>query len=158
MERIRIKGNLLLQSTLNIGTKITIKIPQSIPSWFKCHIDYNDITTFIIIEKNVSTLSYLQQLLIELDNKKLYLSNSKTFIKSMTMNNLSNTIVIINFKFYEDIIKIGINTIDNLSMVYILYSSNNEYEIQNMVKSTKHKLIPISCLKRISLRHIEVVN
>ena len=153
-----IKGNLLLQSTLNIGTKITIKIPQSIPSWFKCHIDYNDITTFIIIEKNVSTLSYLQQLLIELDNKKLYLSNSKTFIKSMTMNNLSNTIVIINFKFYEDIIKIGINTIDNLLMVYILYSSNNEYEIQNMVKSTKHKLIPISCLKRISLRHIEVVN
>ena len=135
-----IGGNLAIESTPNIGTKITIQIPQAIPNWFTNTIKYNDDTVFAILEDDVNTLSHWQKLFIEIDNKILYFINIESYITWLKNNNFLHSILIINYELYK-IIVADLSQINSSLIVYITYDNTQEYELQMMIKDTEYKLI-----------------
>ncbi len=146
-----IGGSLAIESKQNIGTKIIITIPQSIPSWFTNKIQYTEDTIFMVLEDSISNLSYWQKLFIITDNKKLYFADLDSFKESIENNILENVILITNYTLYKKLLEENITNISNIPIIFIVYDDINQCEVQTIIKNSNCRLIPHSLLEKIIL-------
>lgn len=149
-----IGGSLTIESKQNIGTKVIITIPQSIPSWFTNKIQYTEDTIFMVLEDSISNISYWQKLLIITDNKKLYFAEVSSFKESIENNTLKNVILITNYTLYKKALEENITSISNVPSIFIVYDDINQCEAQNTIKKGNFRLIPHSLLEKIILEEL----
>lgn len=150
----KINGNLVIESKYNVGTKIIITIPQSVPSWFTNKIQYTNNTIFIILEDNLANISALLKLFIDIDNEKLYFTEMESLKKAI--NNISsakNIVLLVNYKYYESISEAIFSNINYMSIIYLINHESDQFENEYKIKNNHYKLIPSSLIKKITLEY-----
>ena len=142
-----INGKLNIISILNNGTKIIINIPESTPNWYTSNIHYNSDSKFVIVNDNMDIFTNLQNLLIPLDNKKIFVTTSTALKDTISNEQLNNLIFITNARFYQDdLLK---SQFMNVPIVYIIANFAIDYQIQTSLLHLNHKIILISKLDEI---------
>lgn len=148
-----IGGSLNIESQVDVGTKLTITIPQNVPNWFSPTIQYNSKSIFIVFENNISVINQLQKMLLEIDNQKLYFSDHAAFTEYLDKftEPKTNLILLLGDTCYQQLGDFLSSS--SLAMTYIIYTENIDYEsIITMEHTNCYKLIPKSLLGEISLK------
>lgn len=141
-----LNGTLEVDSSLNIGTKITITIPQTIPKWITNNIAYNDNHEFITISHNPNIIFHIQKLLLNIENKKLYFTNAKAFINQPKMDHANSLILLIDFNQYKEMLQNAFSLISSNISIFIITDTNTINLMQNEYDNFDYGLIPTIAL------------
>ncbi|KTD13218.1 sensor histidine kinase [Legionella jamestowniensis] len=144
-------GNFIIESELNIGTKVTIKLPQSPPpSWFVNHIRVSTLKKVIILDDDPSIHSLWKERLAIFSNPDLMVeyfiepSEMKSYLQSYLINATGNFLVLLDYEFVGNSLN-GLDIIEKFRIndYSILVTSHfDDKNIQNKAKSLGVGIIP----------------
>lgn len=148
-----IHGSLDLESKEKLGTTISISIPINVPKWIENKFTYNDKTVFIILDYDISTITDFQNILISLDNRKIYFTTLESYYQYLKENSIQNISLIINDSFYPAVMSHKINK--EIRRVYIVCDSVPTYGTQNLLLSNNHNVIFKSKLSTLLIKYLD---
>lgn len=140
-----LNGELLLESILNKGTKISISLPYSKPNWCPNIIKYKQNSIFVVLDDDGSIHSSWQIKFKEMNIKSFHFNSAKDILNwSKTQNILNEIIFFIDFHLNDDNYN-GLEIIKELNItkcVYLISNQAEDYNIQKCVENLGIYLIP----------------
>jgi len=140
----QVNGNIFIESSLNVGTKVTIDLPRSIaPAWFCSEIDIQGVSRVVILDDDSSIHDAWRHRFSSYKLKLDHFYSAADLIRDNVLD-IDSDLYLIDYELYNDRIN-GLDVIERLGLAQNAVLVTNSFENTSICKKCEDiglKLLP----------------